>query len=266
MLMDKWSIDQIQVDASKAAGDRRKPTKITIDICGPKNPARPYLVTIVTRIADYCRCSVLFYNYDRLNVECSAVVYGYQSDLAFFEILFTTVYLHLGSGLSPKWETEKPEQENIVRLHHMGLNWLDIARIKPDVMWDGNQATASKAGSAVKRVYYKWAKETGVKPLISGNRIQWIKSFAEGYKSRLSGRLYELENKREAGTALVLRNSKEDIDRYLKELYPDTKSFRLRASHKHNQEAYSAGDQHAREADLSGGRGGVSRGVRGEIG
>jgi hypothetical protein len=254
-LMHKYAIEDAELEQAKPVAEQRKPARLMIKLCDQKNPARPFLVQLADSVARYCRCRTMLYGYG-YGKTVQAGIFGFQSDLSFFEILFTTVFLHLGNALAPKWDEYESEQENIVRLHHMGLNWLDIGRIKPDVMWDGNQSTASQTGSRIKAAYFKWCKANDETPVATGNRIQWIKSFAQFYVSEIQERLWALQGAHTHSTALVLRS--EGLDEWMQDQFPETKTVRLSGHHRTNWDAAEAGRAKAREADLTGGRGGVS--------
>jgi hypothetical protein len=253
-MMLKYAVDEALLEQAKPVAEQRKPARMMIKICDAKNPASAFLIQLTDVIARYCRCRVILYGYGYAK-DVKAGIFGYQSDLSFFEIVYTTVFLHLGSALSPKWDSLQSDEDNIVRLHHMGLNWLDIARIKPDVLWNGDQSTAGRDGSKVKRTYIKTQKDRGEEYIATGNRIQWIKSFAQGYVMRIATRLDALGNHREAGTALVLANSEDALEAWLKEFLGEVKPVALNTSHRTNWEAWHGGDQKAHEADISGGRG-----------
>lgn len=256
-LMYKYRIDQAMLEQSLPEAKRSKPGRLSgITIAVRGNPARGWLIYIVERIAQHCRVSVVYHGLDYTRIDLKGTAVGYESDLAYFEILWTQVYLHLGSTITPKWNEHQSEEQNVIELHKRGLNWLDIARldsVQPGGRWDGSQDTAQKVGSRIKRIYSQWCKRTGNPYVASGNRIQYIKNFAEHFYYEMNRRLTRIEKGRDSSGALVLASDAERIQEAINEMFGELKSGgRIGGlSSKFNPDAAQAGTQSAREVDLS---------------
>lgn len=180
-----------------------------------------------------------------------ATVYGFASDLRYFEFLYTTLRLHMLGALTPGIDGSADLDENCYRLHSAGYNWLEIAQMygwkayakmygsecravqeaHPEVSeikgaWvsrDLDVQPVTTVGGIYKRAYLRAVKARGEQPTkiaangSSGYRI----SAAQGYIDKLDRRFRELEGKMTgSGAELVLASRAQDLEDFIREQNP----------------------------------------------
>jgi hypothetical protein len=247
MMLD-YAIEEAQLDAARPAAERMKPDHIDVPV-GEYGEIIGHIAGLMNVIAQHCRCLVKHYTYTTLNEQGNYTyfsrVYGYTSDLKYFEILWTSVRLHALGVLAPSIDLSKSVDENAYRLHNAGFNWLDIAGmygwrkvVNPGIVrreyereiiseetydkWLNNKAeiwysakedeyrTNWQLGSGIKRAYHREVAKRGEKPtqLTAGGATTYRKSAARGYSSMIQQRLRRMraEATGSGGSALVLRS------------------------------------------------------------
>lgn len=237
-LMLKFAIDQATLDASRPAEERGKPSTIEVETAASfsEENTAGYVDWLCTVLARHCRCLVKSYvRYDRETHTWINKVYGFEGDLRYFEVLFTTARLHMLEAVRPRYQANLTLEENAYRLHNAGYNWLEICGMQgwqkakgiltydgmrrledrhpdmldsPNAVWyiknygkdDEEVAPATKIGSNVKRAYHRAVEAKGEKPtVISANgAVTYRRSAMNGYVTRLQRRVWRLETAREA--------------------------------------------------------------------
>jgi hypothetical protein len=139
---------------------------------------------------------------------------GFESDVKYAQALYTTLRLHFSNTLEPEVDAALSDKENIYRLRSAGWVRRDI-RIA--LGWPEN--TASK----VQRLYEEACRERGEDPVVAGRQVNvklYRKSFADGYVSEVSNRLWDMRSSQEAGMALQLRGRKEAVQEAYYQRFP----------------------------------------------
>ncbi len=246
-LMLSYAVEEAQLDEARPAAERMKPEFITVEV-GEYGELIGHIAGLMNTIAGHCRCIVKHYTHSAVNEDGKYVyyskVYGYASDLRYFEILWTTVRLHAVSALVPGISRSESDEDNAYRLHEAGYNWLDIAgfygwkkvtyehRIwreherglisdelyekyqngKAEIWYNENTdeyRTNWQLGSKVKRAYHNACKARGEQPkkITAGGATTYRKSAARGYSSMIQQRLRRMRAESTGtGSALVLRS------------------------------------------------------------
>lgn len=233
-MMLRYSIDQAKAREATPAAARTKPDIMVLDM-GKWNQVfwvSQYLATYIARHTR-CICSPLV-SWDSARGNYTLKVYGFQADLKFFEILFTTVQLHMLGVLLPKVEKTQSLEENCYRLHAAGYNWLQIAEMygwrKVDITYitdpsirdikvpfrhndTGDIKPSTQVGSHYKRAYYRAIEAKGEQPLkiAAGTLESFQSAAAQGYLSMINTRLRQIETGRLVGSGLVLKSSMDDV-------------------------------------------------------
>jgi hypothetical protein len=287
-MMSEYAISEAQLRASRPVGERAKPGIIYVATNARSYEMQYRLSDLVTIIARHTRCMVR--NYDRFNKEevCwESKVYGYESDLRYFEMLYTTLRLHMLGALRPRYEASLTMEQNCYNLHNAGYNWLEIAKMdgwrkvgtrpgESGEIWehtDGRRQGNHMVGSRYKRACYRAAKAAGteVERIPAGGTETYRKSAAWGYVDGIRSRLREASDKREAGTELALKVSMDDLLAFfhrddpvavvvevddIEEAPKKERKVRERkfTPAPFSPSAYAAGNRHARTADLGGSR------------
>jgi hypothetical protein len=246
-LMLDYAIEEAQLDAARPAAERMKPDSMDFPV-GEYGEIIGHIAGLMSTIARHCRCMIKHYTHATTDENGRYVyfsrVYGYTSDLRYFEILWTSVRLHALGVLAPGISPTESVDENAYRLHNAGFNWLDIAgmygwrkvgtsgRVRrehergliSDELYEKYQCGKAEIwysekedeyrsnwqlGSGIKRAYHREIKKRGEKPtkISAGGATTYRKSAARGYHSMIQQRLARMRaDTTGVGNSLVLRS------------------------------------------------------------
>jgi Protein of unknown function (DUF2786) len=221
-IMRKYKLDQAKLDASRPAEDRIKAEKTEVPLVRYDSDLLPRMANLAVYVAEHCDCKIrCYWRYDSEGV-WHARVYGYQSDLRYFEIVYTELRLHMVGVLRPAIDPNKSVELNAYTLHNAGMNWFDIAKS------EGWEETPSRPGEAKFMYYnprtgqrqawkdcigkYKFAYQRevvrrGEQPvkIRPGGMNNYRVNAAYGYVRRIDQRLREIrEHRQQVGNALAL--------------------------------------------------------------
>jgi hypothetical protein len=275
-MMQRYAVQEWQT--IQAAPVKAKPKRIKINIGEADNPFLTEMATLVNIVAKFCKCSSVWMTgsaYAPTGKQEYCWVYGYESDLRYFEMLFTTLFLHMGGAIFPKPDPNKTLGQNAYELHNAGLNWFDIAKAygwykvesRPGEAQNMyvNQNTSerlswSKSIGSIKKAYAVEVARRHEEPLRippSGSYTFRLNA-AQGYLSRIGQRLREISGQRGSGAELVLADKSQNITAMLAEDFPAMKNASARKN-TYNAAAYAKGTQHANSASLNPEAGGSTR-------
>lgn len=267
-LMSRYAIEEWEALKSGGATGM-KPDKIKIDIGEEGDPFLDRIAHLVNVVANYCHgSSIWMKGSGRKGFRSEyCYVYGYQSDLRYFELLYTTLHLHMAGAMFPKPDPSLTMDENAYNFREAGLNWIDIA-----FAW-GWYEVPREEGEA-RNVYVNrntlerasWARSVGrikkaalaeyarrgespikLAPAAAFNfRLNGI----NGYIDRIGQRLREQAGRRGVGTELVLRDRSQNIAAMIAEDFPSL-GFSKQRDTRFNAAAYARGVSHANTASLA---------------
>jgi hypothetical protein len=256
-LMLKYAIDEAIARSSQPEAERSKPDSLEVAVIGQGTDISGYVAAMLGETARHCRCLVRHYTrYDKEERTWVSTVYGFSHDLRYFEMLYTSLRLHMLGALMPKVNPAESIEANVYRLHNAGFNWLEIARIyglrqvaDSTTAWrlradgkitDDMMARCDKDKGATiwydrgkdeylgnwqlphKRAYQREIKRRGEAPrkiAANGSRTYRL-SAAQGYINMLSQRFHDLERSRKTGSELVLAGSANDLESWFREQNP----------------------------------------------
>jgi hypothetical protein len=237
--MLKFAIDDAALDASRPKAKRSKPETITIELAGNWDDVLYEVAQVASMVANFCRCKIRNYT-SYANHTYTSTVYGYESDLRYFEMLYTMLRLHMVEILAPSWNESMSLEDNVYRLHSGGFNWMEIAKMRgwtkvanwryPEIKnpyehKDVEDVLPSNTvGGVFKLAYLRACKDRGTRPIQipAAGSATWRRCATDGYTSRIEQRLRAARtgNKDEGtGTGLVLRS--ESLDAFYKDMNPD---------------------------------------------
>lgn len=161
---------------------------------------------------------------------------GYESDLRYGEMLFTSAMLAFGNLLEPKHDPTLSDQVNAYRMRKAGMEGWKIAY----VLWgyklglDPNPNSVGRNAGKARRLYRAQAVVLGEDPkelMGQGNNVEtYRRSYAEGFVSEIWNRLLRMRyTKGEESQGLVLAGRKEAVAEAFYERYPQ---YRPQASAK----------------------------------
>jgi len=240
-LMLAYAIREITEDKGKPLDQRAKPTMIRVAVANTEFEHLAYVELLLGDVARHCRCKVRYYS-DMTDDVWYARVYGFESDVRYFEHLYTTLRLHMLDVFLPRVDPSQSLEENCYRLHSAGHNWLEIAHMygwrkmgtrwnstkhKDEEIWrnkhSDEERTNFHVGGIYKRAYLKGAAAHGEshKKISAGGSATYRRSAAQGYVDRIQKRLYEIESGRHAGAEVELRSRYEDLQEFFFQENPD---------------------------------------------
>lgn len=258
-LMFRHAIDEAQISAEEKEAAKSRPMTAVIPVSAYWDQYRDELMILMQALAETNRCvAIAGIDYD--SKQRAATVVGFESDVRFVEIMYTSIHLQFVSRIDPKWDPKRSEGENVRFLKECGVRWIDIARMG-EFDWPD--------GGLLMRIYKRQCKADGVEPMATQRHDAYRASFADGFFSRLRSRLYEDRARREeqvkdyedetgnTGTALVLVDRKEAVNAAVYELFPHLKPLtkeereEMRVKRMAEQAAEAAAATAAREAMLA---------------
>jgi len=249
-IMLKFAIDEAMLAATAGAA-KAIPEVISILVPNPEN-LDGYFGSVIRRLAEHTRCQIRMYTkFDYSESQWACKVYGWQSDVRYFEVLYTQIMLHMSGVLAPKWDNNVSFDENCYLLHNAGMNWLQIAqlqgwkkdkhgwpfddprsegnnerwyRLDPDTFELLEEATNWQLGGRRKAAAKRWGKSLGEhqhQVIAAGGTANYRKSAAQGYINELHKRLRRVEEQRPPEGTIMLRTSMEELLDFFKKENPD---------------------------------------------
>jgi hypothetical protein len=275
-MMTDYAVTQAQLRESAPAAEQARPGNIKIDLCYAASAYEIPITNLVSVVAEHCRCQVVFHNLAKTTQEArdfeevwghkrmvKVSVFGFESDLRYFELLFTLLHLHMSSGYDPKPDRSLTDEENAYVLHTAGLNWRAIARLFypwHKMGWDGTHKENNwqRYGAYWSACYKRAVKARGENAVVlpkfsdsGASLINYRYNFANSYASTIGQRLTESRQGRSKSGELLLASSFTKIADAILEAFPDLQAVQYATVQDFNQAAWGAGRKHGQEADLN---------------
>lgn len=268
-LMEKYAVEEWEALKSGGATGL-KPDKIKIDIGEADDPFLSKMAMLVHVVATHCRCTAIWMEGSGYKGYCKEYcwVYGYQSDLRYFELLYTTLHLHMAGALLPSPDPALTMGENAYNFRQAGLNWIEIAvawgwyevprldgearniyqnRDKGSERFSWHQSVGKIKKAALKEYAARGESPPRIPPSAA---LNFRYNAINGYLAKISQRLAEARRQRGVGTELVLRDRSQNIAAAVMEDFPNLGT--AKTSHtRYNAEAYRRGVEHAATASLN---------------
>lgn len=274
-LMLDHAIEESMLDRTRPAASRMKPATVEVPMVADWELIG-YIDYLLSQVSAHCRCRHRSYTSYKEGAY-QAKVYGFESDLRYFEMLYTTLRLHMVGVLRPGFDPSKSLDENVYILHHSGLNWLNIAELEGwvEITPKGIKNPVYRFKSTGEEA--NWAKTIGrlkkaYKRELDRRGEQWLKitpagvktfqrNSADGYVHRIAQRLREIRERNPVGSELALRISEvddmfrsenEDLFRKPEPSNAKGRTRRVRTIHvPYNSTAYQSGVARANTANLN---------------
>lgn len=236
-LMLDYAIQEAQLADAAPAENRTKPSIVEVAMTTEASLIG-YVARLARDVAQHTRCQVRTYTRHDPQEGWMVKVYGFEPDVRYFNILYTTLRLHMVGALSPRPDPAQSLEDNAYRLHNIGLNWLAIAEAygwrkygkdpvsgKPTYIHRQTQEikTNTDLGAIYGHAYMRAIKARGEERVRvpAGGQRSFRRSAADGYSERIAERLRDLRNGREPGADLVLKSRMDDVDALYREDNPD---------------------------------------------
>lgn len=140
---------------------------------------------------------------------------GYESDLRYAELLYTSARMVFSERLEPQVKSSLTDQENVYRLRSAGMERVRIARL----LWHNQDPTSlAKVG----RLYKAECKARGEEAVLSGRGITGA-AFREAYASQFVSTLYTrlYQARMAGGSALELHGRSERVQEAFYARFPN---------------------------------------------
>lgn len=142
---------------------------------------------------------------------------GYDSDLRFADVLYTSMHLAFAGKMEPKVNPEKSDAENAYILRSAGLEGKRIAL----ALWGKDDKPLRVKARKLFAQYAESIGEDASVLLGRGNSVALFReSYADGFESEMASRLYRMRTSHGDGAELVLASRKEAVQEALYERFP----------------------------------------------
>ena len=261
-LMRKHSVELFMLDAANDDRKGREPIVKHVDLPLVRGDWE-FNDNLARLFAELCQhFGVRVAPFSAQKESLKRLVVGWEHDIAFLEVLFTSLFVDIMANMKPKWDPEAPEGENLHKFKSTGYKWEDIWYIRCEAL-DLHEPWERKHGVRWTNVYKKWADATGTDRQMSSSLRYFRLDFGYGYVQEVSTRLRTMRDSRNEGpeVGLVLADRKSDLDKFFEELYPPPpqkpvdpnapkpKPVKYKTRNL-NSGAYRAGRSQGRRADL----------------
>lgn len=208
-----------QIDrALVGATDASTAEQIKIDVWDIEMPAKFYeqIRYLLGAVMQHCNIRMKFKSWREMEVV------GYETDIAYAEGIWVSVYREFAGNLFPTWQPDDTFDNNVYRFVKGGFKWKAIHEeaLKHD--------PAANWGGRYKAAYHRACKARGEEPTAHTSRHEAFRaSYANSFKSTITSRLYEMRARarKEQTTdndkyALAVRTNKEKVDAEFYRLFP----------------------------------------------
>jgi len=257
-LMLQYAIESFEVDAARKEGSKERESIVLhkFVICKSDNPVKDQLVNLAGIVASHVRCRSVFYGMStspKWKMDVSIGVVGYESDVKYAEMLFTSLWLQLSANLEPKPDPELDDVDNFVHMLENGVSRKRIAELMGMPAKESSYQRISKA-------YIAWCKENdkvyhgrNTRPL----PVTYARNYASAFTSRIGTRLYEIRKRQQeqvesTGKGIVLFDRNKLVSDAYNEMFPpkSLSTHRERSTAKFNAAAQERGREAGNRADL----------------
>lgn len=153
---------------------------------------------------------------------------GYEEDVFFAEMLWSSVYMDFTTKMFPKWETHRSFDLNVYNLKTAGYSWPDVRdmALKHEPSDQTGPLTFKNAGSKLRTAFKRECERRGEEVRRQPQRPEaWRNGFAQGYESTLRSRLYVMAMKdREAPGSegeIALLKDEDRVKQRFWEVFPE---------------------------------------------
>ena len=262
-IMTAYAIEQWQVDAAQQGTTKRaEPVSVLFEMSWYRtSPHKDHIWNLMQSCAFHCRVKLVYWRYDG---KIPAV--GLQSDIDYFDMLFTHLMLQMAANLEPKPDPSQPMIENLVRLKESGMKWERIVKLLNDI----GQMDDTRITSRLTSMYRAYCKKH--------NRVQqttspatYQRSYATGFVQEIRVRFDVMDRAKEekgTGMELAIRDIRKVVAEAATEMFgrPRGVGRGVSRNYKTDAAAYRQGTEAGRKADVSSSAGSRLGSTRSQIG
>jgi hypothetical protein len=214
-IMTAHMIERWELELARPVNEREKPEMREFDMGRPiDHDLWQAQYSIFRSLARMCR--VIVHGW-----ASKKKLYGYQSDLDYLEMLYTSALLHMTQNLAPKPVPGVPWERSMALLKWSGKTWEQVhyvlsAAELPDYPFTG-KPWERRFGVKFTAVMRKVAEEEGRTRNVNSSQKRWRESFVQGYSIGLDELVQRIMGQQKAQGGLELVGREDAI----KELYFD---------------------------------------------
>jgi hypothetical protein len=246
-IMTAYAIEAWEIEMAKE-GTRSKPLKRDFDFSWYQEsldtPLRSALWTIWWEVSRHCRVVTVTMKRD-VSAKSMPVI-GMESDLDYFDMLFTSLMLQLSMKSDPRPSDKLSLEENLAAMREAGFGWDKITRRlieaglvddpEPELPFPRDRADWKWAcrdrfllSERLVRRYRSWCKENN-RPQTYTNVKTYREHFAAGFAGAIGERLYQMRRESERvydadhsgnSAAIAIRDIRQVVQEAVWEFYPE---------------------------------------------
>jgi len=247
-MMLAWAIQEHELDQARPVHERRKPGKRIVHVCGPNSVIREQLADLLAAISLHSRCRIVFHGLDRRfkDRELTSTVVGYESDLDYVEMLFTSLRVQMATKLEPKPDPNLSFEDNLVIMKEAGMKWQRIhALLCPDTPWE------RRHGVRYTGIYTNFCKRHEKSRMYTAPGT-YSKNFALGFVSEINRRLSLIRKQQESDHGpmdIVLYDAANAVNQAFQDAFPNLRTAAI-SKYKMDGAAFNQGVGAGSRADL----------------
>lgn len=242
-LMFKHAIDEAFLRATQSEKERKTPVKKEFQMVSEGTMEFwPEMRTVLGEVAYANRCRAVVSNYAGGTI----TLVGFADDVAWTEMLFTSIYFSFVRQINPKWDSSLGYDANVYNFKVAGYKWADINNLAvrngeetAEIMREGRYYSretmryedglvgTGKISGKMISAYKRHAKKIDDNNLVSSqNHDAYRRQFTSAFCNEIARRLRRLaaEQEKEAdsipGAALALVDSRKVVNEEFFNLFP----------------------------------------------
>lgn len=257
-LMWAHTIEEWEIEKAKPAAAQQKPEMRTVFVSGPDNPLQQNLIDLTSSISTHTRNKIVYSGAGSKYGDCKAMVFGFPTDLDYFETLYASLHIQLSRKLEPKPSPDLSWVENLVMLKEAGQKWVRIhqlLQVVPDYKYQGRD-WERPIGVNFTKVYSAYCKDHE-RDQLKTSPVTYQRNFAEGYVLEIQNRFWDMRRQApySGSMALAVVDRSKETELLMHEVFPKLGSLSRQKNGKFDSAAHRGGRAAGRDADLSAGRG-----------
>ena len=221
-LMFKYRLDEARLDSTEKAKMGIRPTHRIIPVCDLMSEFdADYRRMLLYVVAHVDGIAVTKYEHGQDGRTMLVMdVFGYESDIAYAEVLWSAMRIAFSKRLEPKRDDSVDDIENVYRMRMAGM---ERARIGIIMGWGGEGTKGpGKVTSLFKKGCVRHGEDASLL-LGKGNNVRTFRrSYASAFADEMWHRLYALRNSRglDSDGTIVLANRADEIREFMYSVYP----------------------------------------------
>lgn len=227
-LMSQYRLEESELDEGDKARMGIHPVVRVWDIYAADSEFSKFYTAMASYVLDHVGAYAVWTHDFRQNTDnlgrtlwSQFKVYGFESDLAYGELLWNSIRLAFAEKLEPSRDDSLTAEENVFRMRNAGMERIRIARV---MGWGDTGSATSKVTAHFKRACAARGEDADVL-LGKGNSVKTFrKVYAQSFADEIWSRMWHLRTARgQYSTGLVLANRMEAV---MELVYRDHPSLR----------------------------------------